>query len=347
MTSGLLVNAWTGGQYSLFRATFGVYLFCQFVQGTPFGIDVFGALVKNTTAPLNPMISNLLSAGDSPYLIPAVLAVGAMASTALALGRSDRAAAVLLLVLWASCSTRSVLASTPAFGLIGGLLVAQAFLPPRPFGSWDARDRLDPDDGWKMPNTIYLSGWFLLGLGYFQLGAAYFSDGAIANLGQAWAGFALTHFFTFNPAWIRSSDSGGQSIVFYDGACGLCHQTIRILLAEDSAGRHFRFAPLESVFFQSAIAAPGSGFQDDEPIPDSVLVKRPGEAMLARAAGVLELGHQLGGLWRLASIVLGWLPTTLLDSGYDFIASIRHRLFKRPVDACPLLPAHLRERFEN
>ena len=117
--------------------------------------------------------------------------------------------------------------------------------------------------------------------------------------------------------------------------------------AEDAAGNRFRFAPLESELFDSTRALPDSGFTDGDSIPDSVLVQRPGQAMLVRAEGVLELGRQLGGLWRGLATILSWLPKTLLNAGYDFIASSRHRLFKRPEDACPLLPPELRDRFSS
>ena len=33
-------------------------------------------------------------------------------------------------------------------------------------------------------------------------------------------------------------------LVFYDGDCGLCHRTVRFLLARDPEGSLFLFAPL-------------------------------------------------------------------------------------------------------
>ena len=40
------------------------------------------------------------------------------------------------------------------------------------------------------------------------------------------------------------------------------------------------------------------------------------------------------------------VPAVVLDRGYDIVASVRYRLFARPTEACPLLPEHLRARFE-
>ena len=39
------------------------------------------------------------------------------------------------------------------------------------------------------------------------------------------------------------------------------------------------------------------------------------------------------------------LPTSLLNRAYDIVAAIRHRLFRRPREACPILPPDLRDRF--
>jgi predicted DCC family thiol-disulfide oxidoreductase YuxK len=185
--------------------------------------------------------------------------------------------------------------------------------------------------------------------------------GSIALLGfpDLSSGMLFVHFFTFNPAWIApriptSSLDGhpepsemSPTIVFYDGACGLCHRTVRFLLAEDADGRRFRFAPLDSDLFAETCANPGSGFEDGANVPDSVLVQRPGRRLLVRTEGVLELGHQLGGLWRIGVTILGCFPLSLLNAGYDFVARIRHRLFARPEDSCPLLPPELRDRFSS
>jgi predicted DCC family thiol-disulfide oxidoreductase YuxK len=348
----MLNNAWSGGQYSLFRVIFGGTLFFQFATGTPFGLGFLSeshAIRDESTGTLDPLFSTLLSASNSVVLVPSLLAFGALTSVALAIGYRDRIAALVLSLLCASLMTPELLLSNPGLLFFAGLLVAHALTPTKPFGSWDARGRLDPDGGWRMPNILYLSAWVLLMLGYLYLGTAHFLNSARFVAADLWPGFLLLHLFTFNPGWVASRHTEGHTIVFYDGACGLCHQTIRILLAEDALGLRFRFAPLESELFRAARAEPGSGFTDVDPVPDSVLVQRPrpDQAMTARSEGVLELGHQLGGLWRLASTILGWLPSSLLDASYDFIARVRHRLFTRPEDSCPLLPPHLRARFSD
>jgi predicted DCC family thiol-disulfide oxidoreductase YuxK len=180
---------------------------------------------------------------------------------------------------------------------------------------------------------------------------------ALVDFTDLSAGMLLLHFFIFDPGWIAPRVPRGSAevtsegapashtVIFYDGSCGLCHRTVRFLLAEDADGIRFRFAPLDSDLFAEVCALPSSGFEDGGRVPDSVLVYRPGRRLLVRTEGVLELGHQLGGLWRIVSTVVGWLPLSMLNAGYDFIARTRHHLFARPEDSCPLLPPDLRDRF--
>jgi len=173
-----------------------------------------------------------------------------------------------------------------------------------------------------------------------NLGAALFID-----VSQQSAGLMLLHCFTFDPGWIGPRVDRGPTRVFYDGTCGLCHHTVRFLLAEDPDGERFRFAPIESQAFQAAIGEPGSGFEVDDEIPDSVLVARAGEPILVRAEGALALGQQLGGLWRIMATLGAVVPLQLLNVAYDFIARIRHRLFAKPASDCPLVPPSLQKRF--
>ena len=425
----LVTNAWTGGQYSILRAFFGTTLFVHFMRlalSDPQLISNAERLADATARPLNSLFPNVLFIWDSPTAATMLVTIGMAASIALLIGWKDRIAALMLCYVWTCFYIRSLSGMVPDLPIIGLLLVSHALLPARPFGSWDARGRLDPDSGWRMPPAIYTALWILMAFGYTYSGATkLFSpswiDGSALTFiidnslirpgvlqetlssmpsvlisGIVWAvlivellfaplalirrvrpwlwlillsmhlglmslvefanlstSMILLHFFTFDPGWIaprlpeqRKGEGESHTVVFYDGTCGLCHRTIRFLLAEDATGLRFRFAPLDSDRFRSASASAESGFEAGDLIPDSVLVHRPGDAMLARAEGALEIGHQLGGLWRLMAVIVGWIPRVVLNAGYDFIARTRHRLFTRPDDACPILPAHLRDRFD-
>src|SRR5438067_1150934 len=60
--------------------------------------------------------------------------------------------------------------SSPGLPYAGWLLLAHAFLPPAPYGSWAARGRADPGNGWRMPEGIFLVAWILMALGYTYSG---------------------------------------------------------------------------------------------------------------------------------------------------------------------------------
>ena len=130
-------------------------------------------------------------------------------------------------------------------------------------------------------------------------------------------------------------------MVFYDGACGLCHRAVRFAIARDRDGSRFRFAGLDSAAFRRLVpeaVRPG--------LPDSVAVLTADGALLARSAAVIHMLERIGGGWRLLGGLLGLLPRSMRDLGYDGIARVRSRAFRRPVEACPVTPPALRARFE-
>jgi predicted DCC family thiol-disulfide oxidoreductase YuxK len=129
--------------------------------------------------------------------------------------------------------------------------------------------------------------------------------------------------------------------IFYDGHCGLCHRTVRFVLARDRTGEAFRFAPLDSDAFRKAV--PDS---ERARLPDSIVVQTADGRLLLRSSAVLHILRRLGGVWRLVALAGGCIPVGLRDLLYDGVARIRRRLFAPPPGACPLLPPHLRARFE-
>jgi len=133
-----------------------------------------------------------------------------------------------------------------------------------------------------------------------------------------------------------------RSMVFYDGACGLCHRAVRFAIARDRDGRHFRFAALGSDAFRRLVPeAQRAG------LPDSIVVLTADGTLLARSAAVIHILERIGGPWRLMGGLLALVPQGIRDLGYDGIARVRHRLFRRPTDACPVTPPELRARFEE
>lgn len=134
--------------------------------------------------------------------------------------------------------------------------------------------------------------------------------------------------------------AAAPSTVFYDGACGLCHRTVRFALAADRDGSRFRFAPLDSRAFRATVPAAARAT-----LPDSIVLVDADGTVRVRSDAILAIARQLGGGWRLLAIAAGVLPRRLLDAAYDGVARARSRLFTPPATACPVVPPHLRDRF--
>ncbi|MEZ4752798.1 MAG: DCC1-like thiol-disulfide oxidoreductase family protein [Bdellovibrionota bacterium] len=142
----------------------------------------------------------------------------------------------------------------------------------------------------------------------------------------------------FNPAWITPETSSSTETIFYDGECGLCQRWIKLVLSEDSIGKAFNFSPIQSDNFKTI--APGL-----EVGLDSIVVAKSDSSLLAKSDAIIYILKKLGGLWVIVSYFLYFIPRFLRNFGYDFVAAIRHKIFRKPTTACPIMPPELRERF--
>ncbi|MFT5478248.1 MAG: putative DCC family thiol-disulfide oxidoreductase YuxK [Planctomycetota bacterium] len=150
------------------------------------------------------------------------------------------------------------------------------------------------------------------------------------------------HLFTFDPRWFRARVASEPEFVLYDGDCGLCHHTVRFVIAEDSHGRAFRFATQSGETFQRLIPA-----DQRADLPDAIVVVRSDGVLLLRSDSIVHILHGLGGLWSALGSLLSWIPRPLRDTGYDLVARVRKRIFAAPDAACPLMPADLQTRFSD
>jgi len=128
--------------------------------------------------------------------------------------------------------------------------------------------------------------------------------------------------------------------IFYDGHCGLCHHWVKRVLAAGSSAEHFVFAPLQGDFIETQLAV-----EERQALPDSIVVQTAEGQILTRSSAVLYVMRRLGGVHAFFGKVGGIIPRPLRDLGYCGVARIRHRLFARPSEACPLMPPEMRERF--
>ena len=130
-----------------------------------------------------------------------------------------------------------------------------------------------------------------------------------------------------------------KPILFYDGDCGLCHRFVMFVLRHEHSAL-FLFAPLHGETFAHQ-------FSDSQAaeFPDSlILLTESGELLMLSDAAVYALKTLSPG-WRRVGAMIGILPKSIRDFGYRCVAAIRRTLFKKPEEACPLVPAELRSRF--
>jgi hypothetical protein len=198
-------NGWTGGQYSIFRAVFGLYLLVHFLQLVPWGTELFsskGVLPEASASPLIYLFPNLLGWADSPTVVTIMLAVAAGLSVLFAVGWHDRLAALGVWYVWACLFGRDPLIANPSIPFVGWLLLAHVFLPPAPYGSLAGRSRPDLVGQWRMPPAIFAAAWIVLALGYSY-------SGYTKLISPSWRdGTALMRVLDnplARPGWLRES----------------------------------------------------------------------------------------------------------------------------------------------
>jgi predicted DCC family thiol-disulfide oxidoreductase YuxK len=301
-------NGWTGGQYSVLRAAFGLFLAADFAADYWRGSERhwFWIVIR--------------------ALIPLFFAFGS----------GGRWTAAFLLFICADIAEgMGSRGRAPFAALVAIPLVAHLFLPPAPYGSVPARGRVDPDGGWRFPPRLLLA---------VRAAAAVVDVWLVARAagGSNVLGLLVPALFVnllaCDPGWIRGTYPCATDTVFFDGTCGLCHRGVRLALAEDRAGTTFRFAPLGGQLWREKLG-------DRPGLPDSMVVLGAGGETFLRSRAVLHTLKRLGGLWRVLASVMALVPRPLRDAVYDLIARVRYRLFGRAKEACPLLPPELRSRF--
>lgn len=157
----------------------------------------------------------------------------------------------------------------------------------------------------------------------------------MVNFTDLTLGMILVHLFVFDPQWLPARAPNMRRVVFFDGVCVLCNDSMRFLIDEDHGGI-LRFAPLEGETAASEPAIVEMLERDAGELRTVVYVRGEGDEkqVLSRSDAILAILHDLGGFWRLLAAVR-WLPRALRDRAYDFVGSHRYRWFGR-LDVCRL-----------
>ena len=129
-----------------------------------------------------------------------------------------------------------------------------------------------------------------------------------------------------------------QQIVLFDGVCNLCSGGVQFILKRDRKDL-FRFASLQSELGQQLLAER----QIDPKTTDSMVLIQPGKAFYLRSDAALAIGKQLPGIWGLLA-VFQWVPSSIRDIVYDFIARNRYRWFGKK-ESCMIPTPELKSKF--
>lgn len=128
-------------------------------------------------------------------------------------------------------------------------------------------------------------------------------------------------------------------ILLYDGTCGFCHATIRLILRHER--RHdLRFVPLQSELGQKLLA------QHSLPMdPETVVLLTEDGRSHVRSNAALGVWQLMGGSWPALACIARFVPRILRDLVYRAVASTRYRLFGRKQDPCEIPTPAQRARF--
>jgi predicted DCC family thiol-disulfide oxidoreductase YuxK len=130
----------------------------------------------------------------------------------------------------------------------------------------------------------------------------------------------------------------GKKIILFDGVCNLCNSSVQFVIKRDKKDL-FRYAALQSTIGEKLVAERNI----DTSQVDSIVLIEPGVAYYTKSDAALEIAQDLGGLWKLMGIFT-WIPTSIRNAIYDFVARNRYKWFGKK-DACMIPTPELKAKF--
>ena len=132
--------------------------------------------------------------------------------------------------------------------------------------------------------------------------------------------------------------NSNKKIILFDGVCNLCNSSVQFAIKRDE-NDIFRYAAIQS--------ETGKKLLDERNIDtneiDSIILIEPNIAYYTKSTAALEIGKDLKGLGTISSILL-WLPESLRNIVYDFIAANRYKWYGKK-EACMIPTEELKSKF--
>ena len=127
-------------------------------------------------------------------------------------------------------------------------------------------------------------------------------------------------------------------IILFDGVCNLCNNSIQFIIKRDKKNI-FRYAALQSEVGQKLTNERGI----DTSTVDSIILIEPGVAYYTKSTAALEIGKTFGGGYKLLGL-FQWIPETLRNWVYDFVARNRYKWFGKR-EECMVPTPELKAKF--
>ena len=122
-------------------------------------------------------------------------------------------------------------------------------------------------------------------------------------------------------------------IVFYDGECGFCSWSVRIIHKLDHSEEIY-FAPLQGSTAERLLP------ETDRLELSTLVYLKPNLAAEKRSTAVIEILRQISGILGFIAPIGYLMPKSWRDSMYDFVAKRRRQILS--VEACELPSPSLR-----
>lgn len=129
-----------------------------------------------------------------------------------------------------------------------------------------------------------------------------------------------------------------KKIILFDGVCNLCNSSVQFVIKRDKKDR-FRYAALQSDIGKQLVQERNI----DSRQVDSIILIEPGVAYYTKSDAALEIAKDLGGFWSLL-VVFQWVPTSIRNAVYDFVARNRYKWFGKK-EACMVPTPELKAKF--
>lgn len=134
-----------------------------------------------------------------------------------------------------------------------------------------------------------------------------------------------------------------ESVLLYDGLCGLCDGVVQFTMQRDQKGS-MQFAPLQGVYARALLVRHPELASIDSLIVVRAASSARDEQVLVRSDAAIAIAQYLGGPWALLGRLTRVFPRVLRDWGYNLIARSRYRIFGKR-DVCRIPDARERARF--